>query len=310
MCPGLPGSQSFRAPSRTVSVDRAGRSTPACALSCRYFPETVNFPVLAASYQTIESTFWTVKGICTNMGCRKTPYTIISRNPVQRQDRGSRPGASPAKARVSVAAGNCRRLLISVLPVLLVGMACLSSYGLKIVRAEKMHGQMTRSEAEYAARQALQRLTGARVQSAEVTATGAFSVGQRRATRTWDAVCRTAQGPYLIRINADSRRLYAVNYLGALSGEAGPSAGRASGALPSLTRAEGEQRAKQLLEVAGVSAKALQATRAQESVLGAPRWCFTFQRAASTGGNARLVKVALNSRTGALQHLWNPVNAL
>lgn len=197
-------------------------------------------------------------------------------------------GVSPAAAAPDpTRAANRRNLLVTSVPLLLVAALCLFAVVKRTAidpLTDRRFGNMSRSEARLLAGALCSRLTGEQARAVDVSQQAAFSCRRRAVVREWDVVCDTADGQYLLRINADSGRVYAVNRLlrgrpGALAIGAPAGHERMSAAAPPadeaeeerrmragyapvagparLTREEAEARAREYLHLLGVPAQGL-----------------------------------------------------
>lgn len=228
--------------------------------------------------------------------------------------------------------GNRHPLLLASSPLLFMAAACVFAVGQRHVAnrlSDKTFGQLSRTQAKQVADEACTRLTGERAEPTHATYQSAYSVQRGAIVREWDIVCSTPGAQYLIRINADTSRVYAVNRLkGTASfppesvldtgdGNTLPAAfpDEESAAAddtdlpPRVSRHEAEQQAKRYLGMMGVPSQGLRPVSAGSSVKNGAQWNFTFRRKVP-GMGSRLLKVSIDGQSGALEHLWNPVFAL
>jgi hypothetical protein len=213
--------------------------------------------------------------------------------------RGASAAAAPQQA-VSAATGpdDRRPLLLLSVPLLAVAALCFFSF----VKREALDplfdppfGAMSRSQARQVAGALCTRLTGEPARPTDASRQAAFSCRRKRVVREWEVVCDTADGgQYLLRLNADSGAVYAVNRLdrradnpqaggyaigspavGATPPAAPPASeaeeeARLSGsvATPVLTRAEAEASARRYLALIGVSSDGLRVVGEPDCVSG------------------------------------------
>jgi len=175
-------------------------------------------------------------------------------------------------------AANRRNLLITGVPLLLVAALCLFAVVKRSAidpLVDQRFGSTSRSEARLIAGTLCARLTGERVRAVDVSQQAAFSCRRQSVVREWDVVCDTPDGQYLLRINADTGSVYAVNRLqrarpgayaiGAPTGHDAPPADEAeeerrlrSGVgAPALTCEQAEAYAREYLRMLGVSEEGL-----------------------------------------------------
>lgn len=215
---------------------------------------------------------------------------------------------------------NRRALLLASSPLLLMAAACVFAVGQRQVMErlnDKPFGLLSRTEAKQVADEACTRLTGETSIPTQATYQSAYSDQRGDIVREWDVICSTPGAQYLLRINADTRRVYAVNRLTEAvdfaeepaSSTADETAAEIQDMLPRVSRQEAEQQAKRYLGMMGVPAKGLKPILAGGSATGGQQWNFTFQRNVP-GKGSRLLKVSIDGHSGALEHLWNPVLAL
>jgi hypothetical protein len=234
---------------------------------------------------------------------------------------------------------NRRALWIASSPLLLLAGACLFSVVQRQVidrMTDKPFGKLSRTQAQQIATEVCGRLTGQPVQMNQATYQSAYSLKRGVVVREWDVLCSTPDAQYLLRINAETRRVYAVNRLSdevpaakvavpsvaagmAAGGAAGTSVAASNvetenqysigGVTPRVSRHEAEQQAKRYLSMMGVPSQALHSVSEGTATTGGEQWNFTFRRQVPGLGN-RLLKVSIDGRNGGLEHIWNPVYAL
>jgi len=256
----------------------------------------------------------------------------------------------PAGAPGSSAFQNNRTLLLLSTPLLAVAALCLLTAAKRVAidpLIDRPFGTLSRTQASQMAGKLCTRLTGEAARPVDASAQAAFSCRRKSVVREWDVVCNTAGGQYLLRINADSGAVCAVNRLQdwrpqaggyAIGYPAGPPANEAeeearlSGEENMLTRAQAEARAMQYLSLIGVSKDGLRvvgepdrvindganpvvaaadpgAKPARAGIEASCLWNFTFRRRVPGIGD-RLLKISIDGRDGELEHVWNPVSAL
>jgi hypothetical protein len=132
----------------------------------------------------------------------------------------ARASAQSAGHSLSVTAPR-RFLLLCLSPLLLVGATCAASAALRH-QQEKSNlpsvafpgtpqGQAANAACE-AAQSFLNRLFGNQANIKHTSLVSAYSLRQQKGTeKQWSVFCETDNGSYLLRINADTRRVYAMN---------------------------------------------------------------------------------------------------
>ncbi|MBC8103771.1 MAG: hypothetical protein H7Z41_14445 [Cytophagales bacterium] len=228
--------------------------------------------------------------------------------------------------------GNRSPLSVALIPFALLAITC----GFSLVhraaaaithpaREDAAFGKMTAADAEKCASALCVRLTGSPVTRTDTSRQCAYSWRRHTVVREWNILCDSAQGQYLVRINADTRRVYAINRMDApLAGIPNQTGDRDAyetfenpdGDSIPMTRGIAEERARQYLQIVGVPSEGLKQMEADpkagdlcKSDDSAAQWNFTYRRAVP-GRGQRLLKVSINGTTGNLEHVWNPVLAL
>jgi hypothetical protein len=181
---------------------------------------------------------------------------------------------------------------------------------------------MSKDEAKQAASLLCSELMGTSATAIEVTRQCAYSSRRQNMVREWNVLCDSSEGQYLVRINADTQRIYGINRMDNGSEKAADEYVTESFAEYSLTepmaitRSLAEERALAYLRIVGVPSqglKKLEITDAQYQTAGSEdivsHWNFTYCRSVP-GFGKRLLKVSINGETGRLEHVWNPVSAL
>jgi hypothetical protein len=221
-------------------------------------------------------------------------------------------------------------LSLALVPLAILGITCgfsvVQRAAAAITDPEKygqVFGNMTNHEAREEASLLCSQLTGSKATVTQVSRQCAYSARRQSMVREWNVLCDSSEGQYLIRINADTRRIYAVNRIDT-SSEIASKEVSTSPKAPSLTepivmtRTVAEERARECLNIVGVSSqglKSLSCTATQHQAPGTglkdvvPQWNFTYRRSVP-GLGERLLKVSINGETGSLEHVWNPVLAL
>lgn len=182
-----------------------------------------------------------------------------------------------------------------------------------------MFGRMSADEARRYAKDLCLAVTGAHVITTEASCQSAYSWRRHEVVREWNVLCDTSNGQYLLRINAETRRLYAINRMdlppapGVPSSSADTESGSGDDSGP-ITRQVAAARARQYLRLAGVDSRGLHqvdatARDAESNGRTASQWNFTFRRPVP-GYGERLLKISIDGRNGALEHVWNPINAM
>ena len=188
-------------------------------------------------------------------------------------------------------------------------------------------GEISEAEARTLADMVCSKVTGEPSQSIDTTRQSSYSVRQNQTLREWNVLCNTPAALYLVRINANTGHVYAINQMGAGGEDPALALARLNGDKPLLpaeasneaasngeavlNRREAEARAKRFLGVIGVPAKALHPVSQTKTIAmgDADQWNFTFTHNVPGRGD-RLVKVSLDGRSGNLTHIWNPANSL
>ncbi|MES2464166.1 MAG: hypothetical protein V4671_26690 [Armatimonadota bacterium] len=216
---------------------------------------------------------------------------------------------------------------LALLPLALLGVTC----GFSLVQrtaAAMTHskkesvkfGNMTEDEAKRAASLLCSQLTSSPTTAADVSQQCAYSWRRQTMVREWNVLCDSNQGRYLVRINADTRRIYAINRMDTVSGDI--SKGEAA-TMPQtltepiiMTRTLAEERARAYLKIVGVPLNGLKQLESidlqyepSNSEDAVAQWNFTYRRSVP-GFGKRLLKVSVNGATGGLEHVWNPVYAM
>ena len=223
-------------------------------------------------------------------------------------------------------AGN---ISLALIPLALLGITCgfslVQRAAASIAHPEKFanrYGKMTTDEAQKTATTLCTELTGSPASVADVSRQCAYSWKRQIMVREWNVLCDSSQGQFLVRINADSRRVYAINRMDATSSAVPDGSKTADGAifkpqeeLP-VSQTLAEERAREYLRIVGVPSKGLTQMQFRNQHIQAPgsdeaasQWNFTYRRSVP-GLGKRLLKVSVNGETGTLEHVWNPVLAL
>jgi hypothetical protein len=214
---------------------------------------------------------------------------------------------------------------LALIPVALLGITC----GFSVVqraaaaithsdKAENVFGHMSMDEAKQSASKLCTELTGSPATATDVSRQCAYSWRRHSMVREWNVMCDSSEGQYLVRINADSRRIYAINRMDNPATGKGASADSAEPLTEPIlmTRTLAEERALKYLQIVGVPSQGLtqleftnphyETSSSEEAI---PQWNFTYRRSVP-GLGKRLLKVSINGETGGLEHVWNPVFAL
>lgn len=207
-------------------------------------------------------------------------------------------------------------LSLALAPLAILGITCGFSLAQRATaaitcsdKAENRFGHMSIDQAKQAAIQLCSELTRSEVTVTDISRQSAYSWRRHSMVREWNVTCDSSAGQYLVRINADTRRVYAINRMDTVSAPI----------LTEpifLTKTRAEERALAYLRIVGVPSEGLtqlnfsnqtmQAAGAEDLI---PRWNFTYRRSVP-GLGERLLKVSINGETGRLEHVWNPVFAL
>ena len=236
------------------------------------------------------------------------------------------------------APANRRNLIITSLPLALFALVCVVSF---VARAaapgaagldRRTFGKTTRAEATTIARSVLHEMTGETPEAVEVSTQTAFAHRRAETVREWNVLFDTPGGRYLLRLNAETGTVYAVNRLNV--GSRPRDTGGAG-----VSRRQAETRARAYLGLLGVPTRELtllpEANRlmpdpghpARRRVSGSAGaggdadanaegyddgtglYNFTYRRPVP-GLGSRLLKISVNRANASLEHVWNPVSAL
>jgi hypothetical protein len=216
----------------------------------------------------------------------------------------------------ATANGNNQRLLLALAPLLLVvGVTLLTNVTQQIRRAQPGASLGRMSERE--ARRLAENFCGRFVDQGMVTAqeaSGQTAYGKRRdvVINEWGVLCDTDKGEYLVRINSNTRRVFAVNRISDPNGQPlWSEAGNVKSKKGSLSKQQAEKQALRYLRMVGVRMRDVRTVRpaTQSSMKNGEVWNFTYRRQIA-GKDGYLVKVTVNSATGGLENVWNPTSAL
>lgn len=222
---------------------------------------------------------------------------------------------------VATAARN-RTSLVAFSPLLVVAGLFLFNLGQRAYANLSMHsdGIISRSDVDRVAREVCVELTGTMpLETHDITLQSAYSRRRNMVIREWNVVCDTAQGEYLLRINANTGRVYAINRVGdavddvALNDTTTINLGDdvLNNGKPILSRAEAENHARRYLKLLGISNAGLSTVAENDSRHDgtSTQWNFTFRRNVP-GLGQRLLKISVSGKDGDLEDAWNPVYAL
>lgn len=217
---------------------------------------------------------------------------------------------------------------LALIPLALLGITC----GFSLVQraaasithsdtSESQFGSMNAEQASQAAVLLCTELTSSPATVVDVSRQCAYSSRHKSMVREWNITCDSSQGQYLVRINADTQRVYAINRMDTPPDKTGADGRIDSSALSpdepiAMTRTVAEGRARQYLQIIGIPSKGLTELELKglqcpsgDPAYIVPQWNFTFRRSVP-GRGKRLLKVSINGETGGLEHVWNPVLAL
>jgi hypothetical protein len=221
-------------------------------------------------------------------------------------------------------AGSRFAAVVALLPIGLLVFAGISAQAKRTIQAQVDVLRFGTSDADAAkiAAEVCSQVLGTAAKPVAVTTQSAYSVRRNVNIREWNVVCTTPDGQYLLRINAETKHVYAINRIGnvntdPINGMDNSSSKEipepapeilAGDAHTRLSRDEAEVNARRYLQMLGVSDRAIEPVQDQKSYDGVrgPLWNFTF-RNATPGVGRRLVKVSVNGDSGDLEHVWNPV---
>jgi hypothetical protein len=216
-----------------------------------------------------------------------------------------RPGAGAPRQRTAV--------LVAFAPLAVIVALFLWGLGQRALADHRRpDGILSRQEATRLALKVCGELTGSPSRVRDATLQSAFSRQRGALVQEWGMLCETGAGEYLLRMNATTGRVYAINHL---TGQSEPSSAvseRAADATdrPLLTRQEAEAEARRYLGLLGVSTRDMKPISEEADEGDTPeQWNFTFQREVP-GMGPRLLKISVNGKNGNLEDAWNPVYAL
>jgi hypothetical protein len=183
--------------------------------------------------------------------------------------------------------------------------------------AEVAFGHMSRVDAYNVTNSFFMKLNGTPPTITDASTQSAYSVRRKSIVREWSVLCSAPDGEYLLRINADTRRVYAINRMddnNLVGGDGKNIMAYSNHNNPGiLSHREAELRARDYASLIGISPSSLTLIvdhvhqndpTAYDS--NEPEWNFTFRRV--TGASAsHLVTVSIRSKDGRLEHMWNPV---
>lgn len=195
------------------------------------------------------------------------------------------------------------------------------------------YGQLTARDAQTTAKQNLTQLLGTAGTNVKVeSASPQEGVLFRRdgqvqpiTTRSWDVTLSTDTAEYLVRMNADTKQIFAVNRFDAKANLAPEDDGNVedSVSLPSLqmqnkhllSQAEGEIFARQCLRKMDIpiTRSTVLTVRAvhshDDSTNATPLWEFSY-KCHTAGWSTRKLRICIDRRTGHLENIWNPAAVL
>lgn len=214
---------------------------------------------------------------------------------------------SPSSVAAADPAANKRNLILSLIPVLVPVAFCVFAVAQRAVTAVlpgAAYGQTSSRQVRQLAGALCQQISGAAANPVETSQQTAFSQRTGRVVREWSVLCDTARASYLVRINADTGRVFGVNRMDTAEGEA------TKGAL--LSRTKAESYARRYLNLIGAPAQAVETYPGHTAAArrGArDTWCFNY-RLKTKRAPGRILSVCVNGRSGALVYAWNPALAL
>ncbi len=252
---------------------------------------------------------------------------------------------------VSPTSGGTKRFPIFALaPVAVLAVACVGAATQRAVAhragqaralsasAQTPFGKISDNDARRIADTACSEMTGAPAATLDATRQTAYSSRRRETVREWNVICNTPAAVYLVRINANTGKIYAINRMGEGGMDNADALARLQGDIRSPEAAEtvsssdsvgactddaqaqavarvrkttAEAQARRFLQVAGVPEKGLRPISEGVScgTHQDAQWNFTYRRHVPGLGN-RLVKVSVDGTSGQLAHMWNPVSAM
>jgi hypothetical protein len=184
----------------------------------------------------------------------------------------------------------------------------LAKYGSSSTDAARMAGEIC------------SHLLGKTATPINVSTQTAYSKRRGITIREWNVICSTVDGQFLLRINAETGHVYAINRIGSTTSD--PVSGvdfnmdeEASVLMGDesvhLSRREAEANARRYLTMLGVPSRGLEPVQNEmsNSLEGGLLWNFTF-RTEGPDSDKRILKVSINGGSGGLEHVWNPSSLL
>ena len=159
---------------------------------------------------------------------------------------------------------------------------------------EKTYSRVSATQAALTASALCEQIFGGDARAGEATLLRGYSVQHRKPVRQWDVVCDTTQGQYLVRVNADSGHVFAINEIGTQPAT--------STTASRLSRAEAEVYGRRYLGLMGTAPKELRPMTSPSC--GETYWCFRYRAPASSAETYSL-SVLVDVGTGRLVSAWN-----
>ena len=202
---------------------------------------------------------------------------------------------------------NRQTLFTALAPLALLGVWCAGTMIQRTVSehsAGKTFGTMSQRDAGQVATTLCTQLTGQAPRTQDASSQSAYSRRRGTTIHEWNVLCDTNEGEYLLRINADTQKVYAINRMETEASTASETEG-------TVSAKEAEAKATAYLRVLGVSQKGLTLVykSSEKDATTDGQWNFTYRRFVP-GVGARLLKVSISGKDGGLEHIWNPVCAL
>jgi hypothetical protein len=208
--------------------------------------------------------------------------------------------------------GNRQGYLVALLPLLLLGATSVAAFAHRVIAShapDPIVGDLSRSEADWVARLSCCRLTGDAARVVEAEPLSAFAVSHHAQVYGWNVRCRTADGDYLVRVNAQTFRIYGVDRII-------PSADNDAGAAPEkntlrLSRRDAERQARCYLHRVGLPAQdvaRLALSHVSYSAFSAV-WTFRYLNSVPRRG-IRTLSVTIDAHNGRLVNLWDPAHGV
>jgi len=228
--------------------------------------------------------------------------------------------------------GNRIATSFALLPVLLLVGAGISAQASRAIKqqVERTKYGFSSGDAMQVAASVCSQVLGKTAKPVIATSQTAYSKRRGITVCEWTVVCSTSEGQYILRINADTHQVYAINRIS--DGSVDPISGlEIAGMTPpsvyaptdeedivtgeaetKMSRREAEANARRYLSLLGVSSKQIEPVSNDKSygTTGSMLWNFTYQTQLSPQDSKHIVKVSINGGDGNLENVWNPSSLL